>query len=69
MWCICHWRNKANCHREVEQKGAKTVNYICGFIVVVGSCIFAELFSMVVAWFFCDWMERMRKRRNKGNEI
>ena len=64
MRCICNRCDKKTCHREVEQKGAKTVRYMLGFLIVVGGCIFAELFSIVVSWFFCDWMDRMEKRRD-----
>ena len=42
------------------------MNYICGFIIVVGGFIFADLFSIVVAWFFCDWLDGRKKNKERN---
>ena len=43
------------------------MGYVCGFLVVVGGFVFAELFSIVVSWLFCDWLER-KEKKNHGNK-
>lgn len=48
------------------EKIGEVMGYVYGFIVVVGGCVFAELFSIVVSWLICDWLERKEKKHH-GN--